>query len=425
MLDQIWTFILEQLKSNQFLSGGFVLGALSGILYALKAIPGKIWDKIKSQFLISVEVPDTDETFRWLINWLAEHPYSKRRARALAAVTTREGEDNTPLIRLYPAKGSHWFFYSRRLVFLHRGKDDGGSAGDNNSIKKAMLPETITITVVARKRDIIKKLLAEAQELALPKGEPRTSIMVGRWGQWSTKKSIRPRPLSSLVLRQGLVEEIISRIEQFRASEDWYHQLGIPHRLGILLLGPPGSGKSSTIAAISAHFKMDLAILNLAAGDLGDENLCNLMSDVPKNTQVLAEDVDCVFEQRESTEDNDSKVTFSGLLNAIDGVAAGEGRIFWMTTNHPEKLDPALIRPGRADVKYELGAPDLGQVCRMFSRFFPHATNSQVLRFVEGVGDPSKISMAALQGVLIRYRDNPQSAIRHAYEAQPEKQIIK
>ena len=46
-----------------------------------------------------------------------------------------------------------------------------------------------------------------------------------------------------------------------------------------------------------------------------------------------------------------SGVTFSGLLNAIDGVASQEGRLFFMTTNHIEKLDPALIRPGRCDVK--------------------------------------------------------------------------
>jgi ATP-dependent 26S proteasome regulatory subunit len=64
-------------------------------------------------------------------------------------------------------------------------------------------------------------------------------------------------------------------------------------------------------------------------------------------------------------------VTFSGLLNCLDGVASTEERIVFMTTNHIDRLDPALIRPGRVDVKELIGEADEGQVYSMFKRFYP------------------------------------------------------
>ncbi len=427
MLEQIWPFLLEQLKTNQFLAGGAIMGILVGFFHYCKAIPGRIWGKVKSQFFISVEVNDKDEAFRWMVAWLAAHPYSKGRARNLKATTVREGDDNRPNIVLSPANGTHWFFYKRRLVFLHRGKDDdggGNAAADASKITSFLKPESITVTVLSRKRDIIKNLLEDAQELVHPKKEQRTSILVGRYGNWSVRSQVRPRPLESVILKAGVIEDVIKNIKEFRESEEYYNERGIPYRLGILFEGPPGSGKSSSIAAITSHFRMDLGAMNLSSGGLGDDDLRDLFSTVPKNTAVLVEDIDCVFEQRDKGEDNDSKVTFSGLLNAIDGVAAGEGRILFMTTNHPERLDPALIRPGRADLRYVIGAPDAGQVVRLFQRFYSQATASQTVRFLEALGDPSQASMAGLQGVMVKHRHDPEQAIAHAHQALPEKHIL-
>ncbi|CAB4413218.1 unnamed protein product [Rhizophagus irregularis] len=73
---------------------------------------------------------------------------------------------------------------------------------------------------------------------------------------------------------------------------------------------------------------------------------------------MLLEDIDAAFTQKRQPTDQQgyqSMVTFSGLLNALDGVASSEERIIFMTTNHVELLDKALIRPGRIDVKELLG----------------------------------------------------------------------
>ena len=67
-------------------------------------------------------------------------------------------------------------------------------------------------------------------------------------------------------------------------------------------------------------------------------------------------------------------VTFSGLLNALDGVRSQEGRILMMTTNHREKLDPALLRPGCADMHVELNMASESQMKGLFKKFFNEST---------------------------------------------------
>lgn len=110
---------------------------------------------------------------------------------------------------------------------------------------------------------------------------------------------------------------------------------------------------------LASDLKLDICILNLAHKELTDNSLASYLRDSPENSIILLEDVDAVFTNRSdpsstanlSTHGKSEGVSFSGLLNALDGVAAQEGRIFFMTTNHIEKLDPALIRPGRCDIK--------------------------------------------------------------------------
>lgn len=108
-------------------------------------------------------------------------------------------------------------------------------------------------------------------------------------------------------------------------------------------------------------------------------------------------------------------MTFSGLLNALDGVASSEERIIFMTTNHYDKLDPALIRPGRVDVHELLGDAVGEQAKRLFVKFYGDAeTRDHEDRAIEEMGDEvarivdeelsqgRRVSMASLQGWFIR-----------------------
>jgi mitochondrial chaperone BCS1 len=124
-----------------------------------------------------------------------------------------------------------------------------------------------------------------------------------------------------------------------------------------------------------------------------------------------------------------SSVTFSGFLNALDGVASGEERIIFMTTNHISALDPALIRPGRVDLIEQLDDASPAQAKRLFLQFYSDVERSDGIRGHTGVLDAAngleslikaglnqnrRISMASLQGIFIR--NGPAEAIQMCKE---------
>lgn len=392
-------FLYQQLLANQFLAGGFILGVAGCVVALVRKWPGEIWTRLKSYFIIEVDIQGYDEAFQWVNLWLSHQSYSKRTARVLTVITRtpwnsdpEELNSSRPEIIFSPAPGNHLLKFRGVWVLLHRERKD--PAG-----KERLLPiETFNLKFFTRNRAVAEQLLEEARELVYPPDDDRLRILNARWDDWNLTSRRRPRPEGSVILKSGVLETILKSIKDFKVAEQWYVDRGIPWRLGILLFGPPGSGKSSTVAAIASHFKMDIAILNLNMKGLDDNQLNSYLADCPKNALVLLEDIDCVFSERKGSEDKDNQVTFSGLLNAIDGVAASEGRILFMTTNYVEKLDPALIRPGRVDVKFEIGSPDRDQVMKLFWRFYPESVG-----LAEGFVAEGK-SMAALQGHFLKYR---------------------
>lgn len=107
---------------------------------------------------------------------------------------------------------------------------------------------------------------------------------------------------------------------------------------------------------------------------MDDDGLNQMLNCAPMRSIILLEDIDAIFVERTSVKEESQRkqsVTFSGLLNALDGVRSQEGRILIMTTNHREKLDPALLRPGRADMQIQLNYASEGQMKGLFKKFFP------------------------------------------------------
>jgi len=146
---------------------------------------------------------------------------------------------------------------------------------------------------------------------------------------------------------------------------------GVPYRRGYLLHGPPGTGKTSFTQAIAGALKLNICYLNLSNGNMDDDGLNRALNNAPSQSIILLEDIDGIFVARESVnQGRDGGVSFSGLLNALDGVRSQEGRILFMTTNHREKLDPALMRPGRADFHAYLGNASFNQMKGLFLRFY-------------------------------------------------------
>jgi mitochondrial chaperone BCS1 len=108
-----------------------------------------------------------------------------------------------------------------------------------------------------------------------------------------------------------------------------------------------------------------------------------------------------------------SSITLSGFLNALDGVVASEERIIFMTTNHPEKLDPALIRPGRVDMKEYFGHATEHQMKEMFLRFYG-GPEPRAAEFAKTISASGQVSTAFLQGLFVSNKEQPERALQEA-----------
>lgn len=235
--------------------------------------------------------------------------------------------------------------------------------------------ETVTLTTLYSQRHIFEDLFTEAHRLAQQSTEGKTIVYASRSTNWEKfGEPRRKRPIESVILDKGVKERIVADIQDFLNSSKWYYDRGIPYRRGYLLHGPPGSGKSSFIQALAGQLDYNIAILNLSERGLTDDRLNHLLTIIPKRTLVLLEDADAAFNNRRTQTDADgyrgANVTFSGLLNALDGVASAEERVLFLTTNHIERLDSALIRPGRVDMTVRIGEATRWQASRLWDRFY-------------------------------------------------------
>merc|ERR1719273_262855 len=230
------------------------------------------------------------------------------------------------------------------------------------------------MTTLGKNKLLFAQMLDEARTLALQANKGKTLMYTVIGTEWKTFGHPRQiRPLNSVVLDEGVSEHIVKDVKDFISSPSWYRQRGVPYRRGWLLYGPPGCGKTSFITALAGELEYSICVLNLSDRAMSDDRLQHRLADAPENSIILLEDIDAAFVSREMNDQSiDSKeldkkrmnesayqglnrLTFSGLLNAIDGVTSTEGRILFMTTNYVERLDPALIRPGRVDFKQYIG----------------------------------------------------------------------
>lgn len=390
MFEHLYQAIVNAISSqqNQFLSAGLILGTLTAILASARRLPAKLFRWLQNRLIITLEITNEDPSFFWLAAWLARQPYSNR-SRNLSVTTYRDsygnlkrGNDEEPTLRsdrvkrrppevhFTPAPGNHLFLYKGRPIWLQRErKDQVSEAG--SSIVSFFSKESFKIRMFGRSQATARALVEEARDLSYVEKEAETDIYVyASYDGFRKVDSCSPRPLSSVFLPQGQVEDLVKKIRTFLDGKTWYQSRGIPWRLGFLFHGLPGSGKTSLIRALTGHFKMDLYLLNLA--NIGDDNrFAHALASIPPRSAILLEELDTTFDKRKRSADAKGGITFAGVVNALDGAASREGWLVFMTTNFKEKLDPALIRPGRADVHLEFGYATAYQGYGIFKAFFP------------------------------------------------------
>jgi chaperone BCS1 len=334
------------------------------------------------------------------MQWLARHPsFSFQQLSIMTSnVTIHANEETTSNHIFAPCPNvAHYLSHHGWPIVVHRKRQVERASGQD-------VLETLEMYTIGRSPKIMQEIVAEAKSQAVERDSDRTVIYHNTGGRWSRQQEARSRrPIGSVVLDGGMRQALVSDVRQFLDSSSYYTRLGVPYRRGYLMHGPPGCGKSSFVTALAGEMRLAICVLSLSNRSLDDESLNNLLNTAPLRSIVLLEDIDRAFT-------SDSRVTMSGLLNALDGVAAQEGRIVFMTTNHVDRLDPALIRPGRADVKVEIGLLAKAQAVELFRKFFPEAPETIVKDFEATIPDRT-VSPAQLQSHLFLHRNSAQEAV--------------
>ncbi|KAG2645728.1 hypothetical protein PVAP13_2KG441735 [Panicum virgatum] len=200
-------------------------------------------------------------------------------------------------------------------------------------------------------------------------------------GSWHGSSYHHPATFDTVAMEPELKRSVVADLERFLKRKEYYRRIGKAWKRGYLLYGPPGTGKSSLVAAMANYLRFNLYDLDLSKVK-SNSTLQWLLTSMPDKSILVIEDIDCCCSARSrggldrsgvaqnaderpsdapeppnrdhSTEDG---MTLSGLLNFVDGLwsTSGEERIIIFTTNYRDRLDPALLRPGRMDMHIYMG----------------------------------------------------------------------
>ncbi|KAI0972373.1 P-loop containing nucleoside triphosphate hydrolase protein [Xylaria arbuscula] len=342
---------------------------------------------IRQFFVASVTVPGRDPLNRSVMSWVMVNVVQNRGIRSYTARTqVHAGDvaDRAALlkkkkrdIQYLPHFETTFFWHGACLYFVSRSLDSFHSSMSDPSYD-GIGGEELTLGCLGWSTEPIKKLIQTCQEYADRQTEFFVIIYArDRYGMsWQPKARKPIRRVDTVHFDDRLKQTLLADIRKYLDpnTKRLYQSRNMPYRRGYLFFGPPGTGKSSLSTALAGEFGLDLYEVKIPC-IASDQDLEQMFLEIPPQCIVLLEDVDAIWTDRDSEKDESQAVarsncTLSGLLNVLDGVGSAEGRIIIMTTNKPDRLDSALVRPGRVDMKVMLGNISRKSAEQMFMRMF-------------------------------------------------------
>jgi len=292
-------------------------------------------------------------------------------------------------------------FYVKNIGSGEEHHGNGFEEGDTDDI----IMSNKWLEFYSKKQDITNFFIDVEEYDTDP--EPSNIILYEWANHWYQLMKLKKRPIDTIYLDLKTMDRLISEVTDFLDTEEDYLEHGLPYKKCFLFSGPPGTGKSSLIASIASRFDYNLACVSFTR-ELDDKAIRLCISALPKKTFLVFEDIDALFDGRESIK----QVSFSGFLNIIDGLCRINQLVIFMTTNHPEQLDPALLRPGRVDTHYKFTYASKEQIFQAFLRYRPTETKEDFDNFYSKVSK-NHSTMCVFQKFFFKFRKSPGKLVDH------------
>ena len=392
-------------KEYPMIAGAISLWGLGVLSYLIRGFPALISKYIKRLFTTTIVLTNSNDSFYLFLKWYQLKGYDNK-ARFLKITNGRYGDDTTLTKSI--GYGNHLLWYKNQPIYLVMEQKESASLQKER--------DELTLIAIGRSHKLFDQLFKDITSAGL---DNENSVIKRSSGdRWCRSSEQRPRSFNTVYLQDSITSSILQYLDDFKSRESWYLEKGIPYQAGILLYGPPGTGKTSIIKAIADYLDYQMHILN--ASSLA--NIESAMFTLPEKSLVVIEDIDgCnATKRRQSPEpellttepSNDSNkaddifdfsfANLSDILNAIDGIHQVHGRVLVATTNHIEKLDAALIREGRFDLKIEVGYIDNTTLLKMIENFYGQYKLPVNFKLKEG------ISTAYVQNLIMKNLNNPE-----------------
>ena len=344
--------VFSALGSNPMLVGGVGTVAFGALMYVLRAVPQKLLEVFDRTFWTNLFVESLSDEFCNIDAFIE----GRRLSFFSRSLEVKDGSLKTGF-------GGGWGTYDGTLFRYAKTK----------STQQISPIESITVSFLTRNRSVVENFIRDSRP-----DEHKNTIYVSLFNASGNARGLRRRKrgLDTVFVDKAIKDRLVERMTWFLNAEEWHAARGIPWKLGIMLHGPPGTGKTSLIHALASDFDFDIKYIKSLHG-LGEA----FRTGTPKDLFVI-EDIDTISGSldRGGRPENGSGAPgqepalrgspLHEILNSMDGIQTPDGLKFIITTNHPGRLDPAIVRPGRIDDVIEVGPLSLASARHMFQAFY-------------------------------------------------------